>query len=70
MTTALIEGESGRFKRQGLGTEAVRFFICCTGYEIELPENDGIRKSDGNHLTSDGVAFVDSLRRKMDEGSL
>lgn len=65
LTHAFIEGEAGRYKGHGIGTEAIRFFLQCTGYTLELPENDGIRKADGSHLVGDGPGFVESLRKKV-----
>lgn len=70
LTHAFLEGENGRFKGQGIGTEAVRFFVQCTDYRLELPENDGIRKDDGSHLVGDGPGFVESLRKKLRAGLL
>jgi hypothetical protein len=61
LTHAFLEGAGGRYKRQGVGTEAVRFFLECTGYILELPKNDGVQKEDGSHLVGDRPAFVASL---------
>lgn len=70
LTHALLEGRNGRFQRQGIGTEAVRFFLQSTGFILELPENDGAKKDDGSHLVGDGPAFVESLRKKLNAGEL
>lgn len=67
LTHAQIEGHGGKFKRQGLGTAAVRFFLDCTSLPLELPEDEGREQSDGSHLTEDGVRFVASLRRRFKE---
>ncbi|MUV15158.1 hypothetical protein [Noviluteimonas gilva] len=70
LTHAFLEGNNGRYMRQGVGTEAIRFFLRSTGYILELPEDDGIKKDDGSHLVQDGPAFVNSLRRKQGAGLL
>jgi hypothetical protein len=70
LTHAFIEGGEGRYQGHGVGTEAVRFYIERTGYELELPENDGIQKDDGSHLVNAGPAFVASLRRKLERGEM
>ena len=70
LTHAFLEGHNGRYKRHGIGTAAVRFFISSTGYTLDLPENDGLRKTDGSHLVDDGPAFVKSLREKLRDGKL
>jgi hypothetical protein len=70
LTSAFIEGHGGKYQGQGVGTEAVRLYLECTGHDLELPENDGIQKSDGSHLVNAGPAFVASLRRKKERGEL
>lgn len=70
LTHAFIEGGNGRYKHQGVGTEAVRFFQEYIGQGVELPKDDGVRKDDGSHLTGDGPGFVGSLRRKRARGEL
>lgn len=70
LTHAFLEGHDGRYRRHGVATQAVRFYLVCTGYYLELPENDGIRKDDGSHLVNDGPGFVASLRDKQARGEL
>jgi len=70
LTHAFIEGGEGKYKHQGIGTEAVRLFRECTGSEITFSDNDGHRKEDGSHLTGDGPTFVESLKRKIARGEL
>ena len=62
-----------RFANQGVGTEAVRYFLFQAGIDstcLEFPDDDGIRRDDGGHLTGDGPGFVKALRRKIDAGEL
>lgn len=62
-----------RFPGHGVGTEAVKWFLFQQGVEpgaLELPDNDGHRREDGGHLTGDGPAFVESLKRKLRDGKL
>jgi hypothetical protein len=70
LTHAFIEGGGGKYQKHGIGTEAVRFYLECTGHTLELPENDGLQKDDGSHLVNLGPVFVASLRKKMDRGEL
>jgi hypothetical protein len=70
LTHAFIEGEGGRYQGHGVGTHAVKFYLDCTGYDLELPENDGIQKDDGSHLVGSGPGFVASLKRKQARGEL
>ena len=70
LTHAFLEGGDGIYKRHGVGTEAVRFYLQSTDCQLELPENDGIRKEDGSHLVKDGPAFVASLIKKSENGDL
>jgi hypothetical protein len=50
-----------QYKRQGLGTEAVKMFIEIFGVEVYVRENDGSTREDGSHLTEDAPAFVEKL---------
>lgn len=70
LTYAFIEGGGGKYKHQGIGTEAFRLFRECTGAEITFSENDGLRKDDGSHLTGDAPGFVASLKAKMARGDI
>ena len=70
LTYAFIEGRNGKFKRQGIGTEAFRLFRECTGAEVTFSENDGIMRDDGSHLTGDAPRFVASLIAKMARGEI
>ena len=70
LTHAFIEGGGGKFKHQGIGTEAFRLFRECTGAEVTFSENDGIKRDDGSHLTGDAPGFVASLKAKMARGEI
>ena len=70
LTHAFLEGSRGRYKRHGVGTEAVRFYIQATDCRLELPDDDGIKKDDGSYLVQDGPAFVASLKEKLKQGKL
>lgn len=70
LTHAFIEGGGGKYKHQGIGTEAFKLFRECTGAEVTFSENDGIRKDDGSHLTGDAPRFVSSLKAKMARGEI
>jgi len=65
LTHAFIEGGGGKYKHQGIGTEAFRLFRECTGAKVTFSEDDGIQKEDGSHLTGDAPGFVASLKAKM-----
>ena len=67
LTHAFLEGRNGAYKRNGIATKAFELF--CDFHaeaEINLPVNDGMRHADGSHMTSEGLAFIDSLRRKFE----
>ncbi len=70
MTHAFIEGGGGKYKYQGIGTEAFRLFRECTGAEVTFSENDGIQKEDGSHLTGDAPRFVEKLKGMMARGEI
>lgn len=70
LTHAFIEGGGGKYKYQGIGTEAIRLLMESTGAEITFSDNDGQIKDDGSHLTGDGPGFVESIRRKIKNGEL
>lgn len=70
LTHAFIEGRGGAYKRQGIGTEAIRLFRDCTGGPITFSEDDGIQREDGSHLTGDAPEFVNSLKKKLVRGEL
>jgi len=70
MTHAFIEGDGGKYKYQGIGTEAFRLFRECTGAKVTFSENDGIQKEDGSHLTGDAPAFVEKLKRMIKYGEI
>jgi len=68
LTHAFLEGKRGYYKRQGIATEAFKlFYNLHDDSRFELPEDDGQKHDDGSHMTSDGLAFVESLRRKFFE---
>ncbi len=52
----------GRYLRQGIGRECVRFFKEFFGCIIIAEHHDGIKRDDGSHLTGDAPAFVEKLR--------
>lgn len=62
LTHAFIEGDGGKYKNQGIGTEAFRLFRECTGAKVTFSEHDGLQKDDGSHLTGDAPHFVASLK--------
>jgi hypothetical protein len=70
MTHAFIEGGGGAYKRQGIGTEAIRLFLECTGGPITFSDDDGIQRDDGSHLTGDAPGFVASIKAKLARGEL
>lgn len=70
LTHAFIEGGGGKYKHQGIGTEAFRLFRECTGAEVTFSENDGLQKDDGSHVTGDAPGFVASLKAKMACGEI
>jgi hypothetical protein len=65
-----LDGHIGLYKRHGIGTTAVRFFLSCTDDALELLEDDGIMKSDGSHLVEDGTAFIQHLQDKLGDRKL
>ncbi|SDF26979.1 hypothetical protein [Dyella sp. 333MFSha] len=66
-----LEGKGGAYKRQGIGSRAVRFFLWAnSGDDFEITENEGIRKDDGSHLTEDGPAFMKHLATLKADGKL
>jgi hypothetical protein len=70
LTHAFIEGGDGKYKHQGIGTEAFRLFRECTGAKVTFSEHDGIKKGDGSHLTGDAPKFVDKLKKLMNNGQI
>lgn len=70
LTHAFIEGGGGKYKHQGIGTEAFRLFRECTGAEVTFSENDGIHREDGSHLTGDAPRFVSKLKNMMAHGEI
>jgi hypothetical protein len=71
VTHMFIEGGGGKYKRQGIGTRAVKFFLWANaGDGFEITENDGLRRDDGSHLTGDGVPFMAHLGRLHKAGKL
>jgi hypothetical protein len=64
LTHAFLEGCDGRFKRVGIGESILRTARHLWGYPIVAEEDDGIRKSDGSHLTGDAPGFVRAMKRK------
>lgn len=71
ITNMFIEGGGGRYKRQGIGTRAVQYFLWAnSGDFFEITENDGQRREDGSHLTGDGVGFMAHLSKLRDQGKL
>lgn len=70
MTYCFIEGGGGKYKHQGIGTEAFRFFREYTGAEITFSENDGRQRGDGSHLTGDAPQFVAKLKAMMARGEI
>lgn len=68
LTHAFLEGRGGAYKRNGIATKAFELFCeCHPDAEIDLPVDDGMRHDDGSHMTSEGLAFINSLRRKFGE---
>ena len=65
LTKALINGEARRFRRHGLGTEAVSFFLEYTGYALDLSGEDSSPGGDGMINQ-----FLASLRRRRASGEL
>lgn len=66
LTHAFLEGKGGAYKRNGIATKAFELFCDCHAEaEINLPIDDGMRHADGSHVTSEGCAFIGSLRRKF-----
>lgn len=70
LTHAFIEGDEGKYKYQGIGTEAFRFFRECTGASVTFSEDDGLQKNDGSHLTGDAPRFVAKLKAMMSRGEI
>lgn len=69
----IIRAFNEEFRREGVGTEAVKWFLFQHGIDpedLEFPEHDGIRRNNGEHLTGDAPAFYESLRRKIRDGLL
>lgn len=65
-----LEGSGGRFTGQGIGTEAIRFFMECTGSRIEFGEDIGTTSSDGSHLTGNGRNFAEKIKGMMRRGEI
>ena len=63
LTHAYLEEDNGSYKRKGIMTKAFRLFSWNVGQLIELSDDNGMKHSDGSHLTGEGVPFVDSLRK-------
>jgi len=66
LTHAFLEGRGGYYQGHGICTEAFKLFYEMYGdSRFEFPENDGLKHDDGSHMTSEGLAFVESLKRKF-----
>lgn len=49
---------------QGLGRLIIQHVKDCTGYAITAGHDDGIKCSDGSHLTGGGVGFIEKIREE------
>ncbi len=49
---------------EGIGTEIIKYVKEITDSYVTFSEDDGNKKEDGSHLTGNGPAFVNSLRKK------
>ncbi len=52
------------YKQQGIGEQAIRFFVEITDGVIWTHANDGIVRDDGSHLTEDAPIFVGKMQNK------
>jgi hypothetical protein len=55
-----IEG----FKRCGIGTAIIDWVEGETGWQVVFGRNDGFKSEDGSHLTENGPAFADYIRKR------
>jgi hypothetical protein len=66
LTHAFLEGKGGYYQGHGIATEAFKLFHeLHDDCRFEFPENNGIKHDDGSHMTSEGLSFVESLKRKF-----
>lgn len=49
---------------QGLGRLILQHVKDCTGYPITAGSDDGIKCSDGSHLTGGGSGFIEKMREE------
>ena len=64
MTHAFLEGDNGKYLRQGIGTECVRLMGEVTGFPIIASDDDGAVHEDGSHPTGDAPAWLAKLRQR------
>ncbi len=64
LTWMYMDIEDETYKHKGIGREVLKFFKRQTGASITAAEDDGLRKSDGSHLTGDAPSFVEKMRQE------
>lgn len=56
-----LSGLDGKYKRKGIGREALRFHKEVFG-PIFAARVDGFKRGDGSHLTGEGIPFITAMR--------
>lgn len=65
ITWAYLDMGGREYCHQGIGERILRYAKDVLGATpLTAADGDGIRRSDGSHLTEDGPAFVSSMRQK------
>ncbi len=70
ITNASIDADAGRYHWHDVGTEAVIFFLECTGYALELPGGENGLHDDGLDVSGGSAEFIASLRKRRAQGEL
>lgn len=64
LTYMYVDFVDERYKRQGIGREALRYFKELKDVELYTSPNDGQTQDDGSHLTGQAPLFVAGMKRE------
>lgn len=64
LTWAHLDMQGEQYKRQGIGSAALKFHHDMFGSPIYAQSDDGLSRDDGSHLTQDAPGFVAAMRKE------
>jgi len=70
LTDAAIIGGGGRFKKQGIATEAFRLFRKYTGAVVTFAVDDQLQNDPDSEIPEETLKFISSLKTKMKHGEI